>query len=128
MEKERIMEKEKIIEKNIGLQLGLFSTSEKIGQGLVLWHPNGAIIRFLLESFSQSAHILNGYQWVYSPHIGKADLWRTSGHLDFFKDSMYNPIDIDGEEYYLKPMNCPFHFVIYNSEAHSYRDLPVRIA
>ncbi|HML48267.1 MAG TPA: threonine--tRNA ligase, partial [Clostridia bacterium] len=114
--------------KKFGAQLGLFSTSDEIGTGLVLWHPKGAIIRYLLERFSQSAHILNDYQWAYTPHIGRAQLWKTSGHLDFYKDSMYRPIDIDGEEYYLKPMNCPFHFVIYNSETRSYRDLPIRMA
>ena len=114
--------------KKLGAQLGLFSMSEEIGQGLVLWHPRGATIRFLLEQFSQAAHMLNGYQWAYTPHIGKAELWKTSGHLDNFRDSMYNPIDIEGEEYYLKPMNCPFHFSIYNSEPRSYRDLPMRMA
>ena len=114
--------------KKLGAQLGLFSTSEEIGQGLVLWHPKGAIIRFLLEQFSQAAHLLNGYQWAYTPHIGRSQLWKTSGHLDNFRDSMYNPIDIDGDEYYLKPMNCPFHFIIYNSETRSYRDLPMRMA
>jgi len=114
--------------KRLGAQLGLFSTSEEIGQGLVLWHPKGAIIRFLLEQFSQAAHLLNGYQWAYTPHIGRSELWKTSGHLENYKDSMYNPIDIEGEEYYLKPMNCPFHFIIYNSETRSYRDLPMRMA
>jgi len=114
--------------KRIGTQLGLFSSSEDIGQGLVLWHPKGAIIRFLLEQFSQAAHLLNGYQWVYTPHIGRSSLWKTSGHLDNFKDLMYSPLDIDGDEYYLKPMNCPFHFQIYNSQARSYRDLPMRMA
>ncbi|MDR1689348.1 MAG: threonine--tRNA ligase [Clostridiales bacterium] len=114
--------------KKIGKQLDLFSTSDEIGQGLVLWHPKGAIIRYLLEKFSQSAHILNGYDWAYTPHIGRAGLWKTSGHLENFRDSMYNPIDIDGEQYYLKPMNCPFHFIIYNSRPRSYRDLPFRIA
>jgi threonyl-tRNA synthetase len=114
--------------KRLAAQLGLFSTSDEIGQGLVLWHPKGATIRFLLEQFSQAAHLLNGYQWVYTPHIGRSELWKTSGHLDNFRDSMYNPIDIDGDEYYLKPMNCPFHFIIYNSETRSYRDLPIRMA
>ncbi len=114
--------------KTLGNELKLFSSSNEIGQGLNLWHPKGAMIRYLLESFGQAAHILNGYEWVYTPHIGKADLWKTSGHLDFYKDSMYSPIVIDGEEYYLKPMNCPFHINIYNSELHSYRDLPIKYA
>ena len=78
--------------------------------------------------FSQEAHILNGYQWVYTPHIGKSNLWETSGHLDYYKDSMYNPIEIDGEEYYLKPMSCPFHVLIYKDGIKSYRDLPIRYA
>ena len=114
--------------KKLGAQLDLFSSSEDIGTGLVLWHPKGAILRYLLEQFSQSAHILNDYQWAYTPHIGRAELWKISGHLENYKDSMYNPIDIEGEEYYLKPMNCPFHFVIYNSATRSYRDLPFRMA
>lgn len=114
--------------KTLGHQLKFFSSSDDIGTGLTLWHPKGAIIRCLLENFSQTAHILNDYQWVYTPHIGKADLWKTSGHLDFYKESMYNPIVIDNDEYYLKPMNCPFHINIYNSEIRSYRDLPVRYA
>ncbi len=114
--------------KVIGAEQHLFSSSEEIGQGLTLWHPKGAMLRYLLESFGQTAHILNGYQWVYTPHIGRAKLWETSGHLGFYKDSMYNPISIDDEEYYLKPMNCPFHINIYNSEVRSYRELPIRYA
>ncbi len=114
--------------KALGSEMRLFSSSGDIGQGLILWHPKGAMIRYLTESFGQKAHILNGYEWVYTPHIGRAELWKTSGHLDFYKDAMYNPMTIDGEEYYLKPMNCPFHINIYNSEIHSYRDLPVKYA
>ncbi len=114
--------------KRIGMELGLFSTSEDVGAGLVLWHPKGAIIRYLLEQFSQGAHILNDYQWVYTPHIGRSRLWQVSGHLDNYQGSMFRPMDIDGEEYYLKPMSCPFHFIIYNSETRSYRDLPMRMA
>ncbi len=114
--------------KTLGNELKLFSSSNEIGQGLILWHPKGAMIRYLVESFGQKAHILNGYEWVYTPHIGRAELWKTSGHLDFYKDSMYSPVVIDQEEYYLKPMNCPFHIHIYNSEIHSYRDLPVKYA
>lgn len=114
--------------KKLGTQLGLFSTCEEVGQGLPLWHPKGATIRFLLEQFSQGAHLLNGYQWAYSPHIARAELWQTSGHLDNYRDTMYNPLDIDGSGYYLKPVNCPYHFIMYNSETRSYRDLPLRIA
>jgi len=114
--------------KVLGSKLNLFSSSNEIGQGLTLWHPKGAIIRYMMESFGQKAHLLNDYEWVYSPHIGKKELWEISGHLDFYKDSMYNPISIDDEEYYLKPMNCPFHINIYNSEIHSYKNLPVKYA
>jgi len=114
--------------RTIGNQLELFSKSEEIGQGLALWHPKGAAIRSLLEQFSQGAHMLNGYQWAYSPHIGRAKLWETSGHLENYRDIMYNPLDIDGDEYYLKPVNCPFHFTMYNAKPRSYRDLPMRIA
>jgi len=114
--------------KTLGNELHLFSHSDEIGQGLTLWHPNGAMVRYLMESFAQAAHILNGYQWVYTPHIGRAQLWKTSGHLDFYKDSMYAPVAIDGEEYYLKPMNCPFHIEIFNSDTRSYRDLPMKLA
>ena len=114
--------------KVLGQELNLYLNSEEIGQGLILWKQKGAQLRCLMEQFGQAAHLMNGYQWVYTPHIGRANLWKTSGHLDFYKDSMYSPISIDGEEYYLKPMNCPFHITIYNSEVHSYRDLPVRMA
>lgn len=114
--------------RTIGTQLDLFSSSQDIGQGLVLWHPKGAMVRYLLEKFSQTAHILNGYSWVYTPHIGRAELWKTSGHLQFYKESMYSAIEIDNEEYYLKPMSCPFHVMNYNSALRSYKDLPVRYA
>jgi threonyl-tRNA synthetase len=114
--------------KKLGEHLSLFSSSEEVGQGLILWHPKGAMLRLMLEQFAQKMNILNGYEWVISPHIGKAALWQRSGHLSNFSDSMYNPIKIDNEEYYLKPMNCPFHILIYNSRHRSYRDLPVRYA
>ncbi len=112
----------------LGKSLELFDTVDEVGSGLVLWHPKGALIRFLAERFSQDAHVMNGYEWVYTPHIGRENLWQTSGHLDFYKDSMYAPMDIDGEKYYLKPMNCPFHIHIYKSRPRSYRELPIRYA
>jgi len=124
----KIEEASKRDHRNLGKQLNFFSSSQDIGQGLVLWHPKGAMVRYLLEKFSQSAHVLNGYEWVYTPHIGRSELWKTSGHLQFYKDSMYSPIEIDSEEYYLKPMSCPFHVMIYNSSLRSYKDLPVRYA
>jgi len=112
----------------LGVQMDLFSFSEDIGLGLPLFHPKGAIIRYLMQSFSQKAHILNDYQWLYTPHIGRSHLWETSGHLHFYKDAMYNPIDVDGEEYYLKPMSCPFHIMVYNETPKSYKQLPLRYA
>ncbi|HEX2947441.1 MAG TPA: threonine--tRNA ligase [Clostridia bacterium] len=124
----RVEEASKRDHRILGSQLDLFSSSQVIGQGLVLWHPKGAMIRFLLEKFSQTAHILNGYDWVYTPHIGRSELWKTSGHLQFYKESMYSAIEIDNEEYYLKPMSCPFHVMIYNSSLRSYKDLPIRYA
>lgn len=112
----------------LGKDLDLYSLSKDIGLGLPLFHPKGAIIRYLLQNFSQQALMMNGYQWVYTPHIGRGQLWETSGHLQFYKDSMYRPIDVDGEDYYLKPMSCPFHVAVYKSSPKSYRDLPVRLA
>jgi len=114
--------------RRLGRELDLFSFPEELGQGLVLYHPKGAIIKSELERFSQQAQLLNGYEWVYSPHIGKAELWQTSGHLQFFKENMYNPIQVDDESYYLKPMSCPFHVLIYQNRPRSYNDLPLRYA
>ena len=125
---QRLEDTKKRDHRAIGKSLDFFSTSDAVGPGLILWHPKGAIVRFLAEQFSQQAHLLNGYDWVYTPHIGRAGLWQTSGHLDFYKDSMYSPIEIDGDEYYLKPMSCPFHTEIYKSRPRSYRDLPIRYA
>ena len=114
--------------RKLGKELDLFSVSEDVGPGLILWHPKGAMIRVLVEDFSRNAHLRNGYEWVFSPHIGRAHLWETSGHLDFYKENMYSPMDIEGEDYYAKPMNCPFHIQIFKSHLRSYRDLPKRYA
>jgi len=114
--------------RKLGRQLDLFSTNPDLGGGLVLWHPKGAMIRHLVEEFCVNEHIAGGYDLVYSPHIGRAQLWETSGHLTWYKDSMYSPMDIEGQDYYLKPMNCPFHIMIYKSSRRSYRDLPMRFA
>ena len=114
--------------RKLGKDLDLFSVSDDVGAGLILWHPKGAMIRVLVEDFSRNAHLENGYEWVFSPHIGRAHLWQTSGHLDFYKESMYAPMDIEGEDYYAKPMNCPFHIEIFKSHTRSYRDLPRRYA
>lgn len=112
----------------IAKQMDLYSINEDIGPGLVLWHPNGAIIRYEIENFWREAHIKNGYKFVYTPHIGKENLWKTSGHLEFYKNAMYSPMEIDEIKYYVKPMNCPFHIHIYKSRTRSYRDLPLRWA
>jgi threonyl-tRNA synthetase len=114
--------------RKLGRELGLFSIEEEVGPGLVLWHPKGAMIRKITEQFWSEEHMKADYDFVYTPHIGKAQLWETSGHLGFFKENMYSPIDIEGQEYYLKPMNCPFHIHIYNDHTRSYRDLPLRFA
>ena len=114
--------------RKLGKQLDLYSINETVGPGLVLWHPKGARIRHAIETFWKEEHFANGYELIYTPHIGRGDLWRTSGHLDFYKDAMYSPMDIDGIPYYVKPMNCPFHIQIYQSGSHSYRDLPLRWA
>lgn len=114
--------------RKIGKQLDLFSIHDEAGAGLVYWHPKGATIRNIIESFWREAHGSNGYELLYSPHIGKSWLWETSGHLAFYADSMYAPMQIDEQDYYLKPMNCPFHIMIYNSQLRSYRDLPLRWA
>jgi threonyl-tRNA synthetase len=114
--------------RRLGKDLDLFSTSEEVGAGLIMWHPKGAVIRTVAEDFWRQAHIAGGYDYVFSPHIGRASLWQTSGHLDFYKEGMYSPMDIDGEDYYAKPMNCPFHIHIFKSHTRSYRDLPHRYA
>ncbi|MEW6216918.1 MAG: threonine--tRNA ligase, partial [Candidatus Bipolaricaulota bacterium] len=115
--------------RTLGPELDLFSIqNEMIGAGLVLWHPKGAAIRHQIETFWKDEHYKAGYRLVVSPHIGRARLWETSGHLDFYKDGMYAPMDIEGQEFYLKPMNCPFHIAIYKTHTRSYRDLPIRYA
>lgn len=124
----RLEEAAKRDHRMIGKQLDLFSTNDEIGGGLILWHPKGGMIRRTVENFWEQLHEMSGYDFVYSPHIGKADLWETSGHLGFYAENMYAPIELDGQDYYLKPMNCPFHMHIYNSRTHSYRDLPLRFA
>jgi threonyl-tRNA synthetase len=124
----RLEEAKKRDHRKLGKELDLFSVSEDVGPGLILWHPKGAMIRVIAEDFSRQAHLESGYEWVFSPHIGRAQLWVTSGHLGFYKENMYAPMDIEGEEYYAKPMNCPFHIQIYKSHMRSYRDLPRRYA
>jgi threonyl-tRNA synthetase len=124
----KLEEAKKRDHRKLGKELDLFSVSEDVGPGLILWHPKGARIRVIVEDFSRNAHLENGYEWVFSPHIGRSLLWETSGHLGFYKENMYSPMDIEGEDYYAKPMNCPFHIQIYKSHMRSYRDLPRRYA
>jgi threonyl-tRNA synthetase len=125
----RIMEEAKKRDhRKLGKELDLFSSVDEVGAGLILWHPNGARIRKIMENFWTEEHDKAGYEFVYTPHIGKASLWETSGHLGFYAENMYAPIDIEGQQYYLKPMNCPFHLNIYKSRIRSYRDLPMRLA
>jgi len=114
--------------RRLGRELDLFSVSEEVGPGLILWHPRGGMVRKLAEDYCREEHEKGGYEFVYSPHIGKAKLWETSGHLEWFEENMFAPIEVEGQKYYLKPMNCPFHVQIYRSQTRSYRDLPMRFA
>ena len=114
--------------RRLAKELDLFSISENVGPGLVNWHPKGARIRSIIESFWKEEHFRNGYDMLYTPHVGKASLWETSGHLDFYREGMYAAMDVDGQEYFTKPMNCPFHIEIYKSSLRSYRELPLRWA
>lgn len=114
--------------RRLGKELDLFSISDEIGSGLVLWHPNGAIIRKTIEDFWRNEHTKADYKLLYSPHIAKLELWKTSGHLDFYRENMYAPMEIEGVDYELKPMNCPFHLSVYKSSLRSYRSLPIRYA
>ncbi|MFA4944116.1 MAG: threonine--tRNA ligase [Lentisphaeria bacterium] len=123
-----IEEAKKRDHRRLGKDLDLFSQSEAVGPGLTLWHPKGARIRHLIETFWRDEHYRNGYELLYTPHVGRATLWQTSGHLDFYKDAMYAPMEIDEQQYYVKPMNCPFHIQIYQSRNRSYRELPLRWA
>ncbi|MGQ9572345.1 MAG: threonine--tRNA ligase [Dehalococcoidia bacterium] len=114
--------------RRLGRELDLFSFHEEFGPGLVYWHPKGGRIRTIIEDLWRQEHYKAGYEIVYTPHMGKAALWDVSGHLDFYRENMYAPMDIDGQEYFVKPMNCPFHIEIYKSAVRSYRDLPMRLA
>ncbi|MDT8389571.1 MAG: threonine--tRNA ligase [Lentisphaeria bacterium] len=121
-----IEEAKKRDHRKLGKELDLFSSSDAVGPGLIMWHPKGALIRNTIESFWRDEHYANGYELLYTPHVGKAELWQTSGHLDFYKEGMYSAMDVDGQPYYPKPMNCPFHIEIYKSRNRSYRELPLR--
>ena len=114
--------------RRLGRELDLFSFHEEYGPGLVYWHPKGGRMRTIIEDFWRQEHYKAGYEVVYSPHIGRSTLWEKSGHLDFYSESMFSPMDVDGQDYYVKPMNCPFHIQMYRSGLRSYRELPIRMA
>jgi threonyl-tRNA synthetase len=122
----QLEEAERRDHRKLGVELDLFSLPTEIGAGLPVWHPKGATVRRIMEDFARDAHEDAGYQLVFSPHLAKAHLWETSGHLDFYAESMYPPMELEGAEYYAKPMNCPFHILIYRSRLHSYRELPLK--
>jgi threonyl-tRNA synthetase len=125
---ELLKEIEKRDHRRLGKELDLFSLHEEAGAGLVYWHPKGARIRHEIEAYWKEEHFKNGYELLYTPHIGKSWLWETSGHLGFYKENMYSPMKIDEADYFIKPMNCPFHILIYKTKLRSYRDLPLRWA
>ena len=125
---ERIEEAARRDHRRLGREMDLFSFHEEFGPGLVYWHPKGGKVRTLIEDFWRQEHFRAGYDIVFSPHIGKSTLWETSGHLDFYKENMYSPMDVDGQDYYVKPMNCPFHIQMYRNSLRSYRELPIRMA
>jgi threonyl-tRNA synthetase len=114
--------------RKLGRELDLFSIHEEAGSGLVHWHPKGSMIRHVIEDFWKEEHFKRGYELLYTPHIGKLDLWKTSGHWDFYRENMYDPINVEGQEYVIKPMNCIGHILIYKTSQHSYRELPLRYA
>jgi threonyl-tRNA synthetase len=125
---EKLEELEKRDHRRLGRELGLYSIHEEVGPGLVHWHPKGGVIRTVIEDFWRKEHYKAGYDVVYTPHIGRAQLWEDSGHLDHYRELMYPPMDIEGQEYFIKPMNCPFHIMMYKSKLRSYRELPLRWA
>ena len=114
--------------RRLGKELDLFSVNEHVGPGLILWHPKGAMVRNVIEDYWKKEHLEKGYELVHTPHIAKLDMWQVSGHLDFYRDNMYSPIEVEDVKYQVKPMNCPFHIQIFKSKLRSYRDLPVRYA
>ena len=126
--KRRIEEAKRRDHRRIGTDLDLFSIEDEAGAGLVFWHPRGARMRLLIEDFWRQAHFAGGYELLYTPHVADISLWKTSGHLDFYSESMFGPMEVDEREYQLKPMNCPFHVLTYASTLRSYRELPIRWA
>ena len=125
---ERLEEAARRDHRKLGRELDLFSIQDEFGPGLVLWHPKGAVVRRAIEDFWKDEHVKRGYDIVYTPHIARMDLWKTSGHLEFYQDYLYSPMDVEGQKYILKPMNCLGHILIYKTKIRSYRDLPIRYA
>ena len=125
---DRLEEAERRDHRRLGRELELYSWPDEVGPGLAVWHPNGAIIRSKLEELSRRMHTEHGYLPVFTPHLGKGALWSTSGHLDYYRDNMFPAMEIDGTEYFNKPMNCPFHILVYRSKTRSYRELPLRLS
>ena len=124
----RLQEAERRDHRKLGTELDLFSFPPELGSGLAVWHPRGGLVRKVIEDYSRGVHLANDYQLVVSPHVAKAQLWETSGHLGFYADNMYPPLELDhGDSYIVKPMNCPFHVLIYKSRSRSYRELPLRL-
>ncbi len=124
----RLEEAERRDHRRLGRELDLFSLQEEAGPGLVFWHPKGALLRKQIEDYWRNEHLANGYDLIFTPHIARQELWKTSGHLDFFNENMYQPMEVEGAPYLIKPMNCPFHLLIYKSRVRSYRELPIRWA
>jgi threonyl-tRNA synthetase len=124
----KLEEAKKRDHRKLGRELDLFSIEDDIGGGLVLWHPKGGMLRKTIEDFWNEQHVEADYDFVYSPHIAREKLWKTSGHLDFYRENMYSPLEIEGQQFYLKPVNCPYHVYIYKSHLRSYRELPLRFA
>jgi threonyl-tRNA synthetase len=125
---DRLEEAKKRDHRKLGRELDLFSVEEDVGPGLIHWHPRGARVRSVIEEFWRRRHFRAGYEILYTPHIGRGHLWETSGHLGFYRENMYAPMEIDEHEYFLKPMNCPFHIQVYKGRRRSYRELPLRWA
>jgi len=124
----RVEEAERRDHRRLGRELDLYSWTDEVGPGLALWHPKGSIVRKELEDLARQMHLERGYQPVFTPHIGKSVLWETSGHLGYYAENMFPPIETEGARYYAKPMNCPFHVLIFKSKTRSYRDLPLRLS
>lgn len=124
----RLEEAKKRDHRKLGKELGLFTITEETGGGLPMWMPKGALMRHLIENYWKETHLAHGYDLVMSPHIARLKLWETSGHTGFYNESMYSPIEVDNEKYQIKPMNCPFHIMMYKQNLHSYRELPLRWA